>query len=592
MFGFSVRTLANGLGSPRSTGSPGSASGSPSRPDSPKGHEVGEIDTRAPFESVRAAVSLFGDSGSPRARPVTKKTKAEEQKLLEKEAQHHVILRELDHYKDQLQAAKAAKAEAARDLKSANETVQQLTNKLEALSESKQDAIQATEAAKARAMELEEKKSIQADLGVDAWKSDVDAERELYKSSSQELISSKQELTNLRQDFDAALEAKLAAFQEAENAAQAAQANQETREQLLGEVAVLNKTLEQVKLASLQAEEDHMKLIAEKEIHLIVHKTAKEAAEEEIERLKHEYGDDENLQEKLEETSVATEVLQEQLKGVRASDLNSLTELQSELNAARKELKESTDEEAVIRNFVLSLTLQLEEARKKLPESDKIALEAETKVEQLQFDLENTKAELDAAMSRDIISETQAQLNKLLKDAEKDRSEAEKITKEVESLWEEAEAAKVASKEVDEKLEMAIKEAEAAKVASKQADDQIYNSPRGDVDKDSGSIPIRKIKLSTEEFKSMNNKIEESTKQADEKEAILMAQIQSLTDRKNEVQKKIEELLKECEATQSEIEDAEKQAEVAEVAKSVVKKELGKWLETGHGEATSIPEEK
>lgn len=82
MFGFTVKTLQNGFGSPRSPSSlPSPAAHGrvepPAVSSSPKA-DVGEIDTRAPFESVKAAVSLFGEVLSPRARPVTKKTKAEE----------------------------------------------------------------------------------------------------------------------------------------------------------------------------------------------------------------------------------------------------------------------------------------------------------------------------------------------------------------------------------------------------------------------------------------------------------------------------------------------------------------------------------
>ena len=84
MFGFSVKNLQNGFGSPRSPTPSTIARVESSSPQT----DVGEIDTRAPFESVKAAVSLFGESISPRARPVTKKTKAEEVPQL-----YHYIMR-------------------------------------------------------------------------------------------------------------------------------------------------------------------------------------------------------------------------------------------------------------------------------------------------------------------------------------------------------------------------------------------------------------------------------------------------------------------------------------------------------------------
>ncbi|KAH6775850.1 hypothetical protein C2S52_013411 [Perilla frutescens var. hirtella] len=581
MFGFTVRTLQNGFGSPRSPSSVASpAHGrveSSTVSSSPKA-DIGEIDTRAPFESVKAAVSLFGEVISPRARPVTKKTKAEEQKLLEKETQHHMVIKELEYYKDQLRNADAAKAQAREDLQRANRTLQELTGKLENLSESKQLAIKATETAKRRTRELEVQQSI-AQLGNEAWKLDLNVERERYKASSGELIAGKQELANLRQDFDAALAAKLGAFQRIEDARQAAKASQEKQNLLAKEVAMLRQALDQVKFDSMQAQEEHLKLIAEKEVHLLVHKSAKEVAEKEIKCLRDVYGPEENLPRKLEEATEAIKVLQEQLNDVRAHDLNSLQTAVTELDCARKELLQLVAEEVSLHSSVESLELQLDGVKRVRYECEKKTLEAEARIEQMKADLEEKKIELEVARSRNVREEMETALQKLLEEAEMNRVEAEKLQKDVEQLRLQAETANITAKETDEKLQIALKEAEAAKTAEKLADEQIRNSPGSDDAgnlKGSGPGSTRKIRLSVEEFKTMNHKIEECRTIADSKVASLMADMQKITANQNEMLQKMEKIWKENEDIQLEIEDALKRADVAEAAKKVVEGELQK----------------
>ncbi|XP_073297339.1 WEB family protein At5g55860-like [Primulina huaijiensis] len=563
MFGFNVRTRHSGPASPRSVGSPVSA-GSPAIMETPRATnspraDTGEIDTSAPFQSVKAAVSLFKDVGSPKSMPVNKKSKADE-RVLEKETQHHMMLRKLDYYKDQMRNAETAKAQALRELQRANRTMVDLTNKLETLSESKQDAIRSTEAAKNRATHLEKQKFMRAQLGSDAWKIDVDNERELYKASAGELIAAKQELTNLRQDFDAAIEGKLAAFQQAEDAQHAIKVNEERQSQLSNEVAALMETLDQVKTASSQAIEAHMRIMEEKEALLQNHKTGKEEVGEEMKRLMEEYEPEEVLEEKLEATTKAIRVMREQLNTVRESDLSSLATVASELDDAKWALQEVIGEEKAIQSSVESLKLELEGLKRERSESEQKALETESAIQQMQTDVEKIKTE-------------------------KTILEAEVMRRDAESFKQEAESARIAAKEAEEKLEIALKEAEAAKLAEKLADDQIRNSPRTDDADSRGSGSMRKIKLSVEEFESMKKKIENLINKADVNVATAMAQVEIVNTNERQVVTKVDEILKEMADIQSETEDALKRAEMAEAAKKVVEGELLKWRREERSEA-------
>ncbi|KAL6567568.1 hypothetical protein OROGR_001236 [Orobanche gracilis] len=566
MSGFTVKARQNGPGSLRA-------------PNSPRAEQVREIDTTAPFQSVKAAVSLFGEVGSARTRPVTRRSNSDE-RVLEKETQHQMMLRELDYYKDQLKNAETTKAQALKDLHRANRTLHQLTTKLENLSESKQASVKAAEAARTRARELEEQRALRAQLGNDAWKADLVKERELYKASTAELTASKQELENLRQDFDSDLEQKLFALQKAEDAQRTAQTNQERQTQLAKEVEALRQALTELKEASRRAEEEHYEIIAAKENLLVARKSAKEEAEREIKRLRDEYEPADTLQEKLDETMEEVEVLQEQLVDIRASDLYSLKITFSNLEKSRKALEEAAEEEKSLQCVIDSMKQQLEEVKSERSELEQKASRVESTIEQMQAELEKRRTELEAAMSG-CASIMQSSIDKLTVEAKSVRREAEESTKKAKLLKLEAEASRIATRETEEKLKIALEEAEAAK---KLADDRIYNYPKSGSADSGNSGSNRKIRLSVEEFESMNKKIDGCRNEADLKVATAMAQVETITASEKVILEKLKVIVMENEAMQSEIKDAIKKAEMAEAAKTIVENELQKWRKNEENE--------
>lgn len=576
MFGFQIRTRQNVASSP--TPRTPKSSISPGISTSPKGSPtatVGEIDTRAPFQSVRAAVNLFGEA-SPKSGKPKFRTKTNEERVLEKETQLHWTLKELDKYKELLKSAESTKAQARRELDKANESLQELTNKLEMISEGKQAAIETTEAAKAEAQRIIDKiKSNQSEVINDGWKEDVDNERNQYKMSANELISIKQELTSLKQDFDAALEAKLAAFQQAADAQHAAKVNHEKMVELAKEVGDMRETLHRVKLASEKAHEEHLNLIEEKEAVIESKRKAKDELDLKIQSLskEHQLSELRIIGQKLEEKSEAINVLEEQLREVRVADMETLDNAKLEVEEAKKRLEEIKEEEASLGNVVETLKQDLEKVKRDIS----LLRGDDLKREQQQADLDKIKMEIAEATEEltkatNSIEELELKIKETMAEAEKAKKEEQDLKKQEETLRKQSEKSENANKEAEEKLEVALRELEKAKAAEELANDQIRKR------KDSGSaMDANKIRLTAQEYEALKRKGEEAGKAADSKVATAMSQVETIKKKERQTVMRLEKSMEEAKDIEVELSDALKMAEMAEAAKQAIESELRKW---------------
>ncbi|KAH7838930.1 hypothetical protein Vadar_032867 [Vaccinium darrowii] len=546
------------VGSPRSIGSPRLTA------------QVGEIDTNAPFQSVKAAVSLFGEgSSSPTAKPVVKRPKTAEERDLEKETQLQLVLRELEKFKDHLKTAETTKAQAQGELEKANITLQELTRKLEIAGDSKQAAIAATEAAKSQAKLLEE--------STKSRKQHADAEREEYKASAAELVLVKQELTDIRRDFDEALGIKLSASQEEANAQNATKINIERLDELSKEITTTREALSQVMLSTLQARQEKAKTTEEKEVYLDSRRLSKEEVEKKILLLKEQGSDSKlsgNLEEKLEETTKAIAVLQ---------DLQSLRKVDLELQCSKNALKEVLQNESLLRGLVNSLNLEMNEVKRELSQTKEKETQFEYAAKNLQAEVNRSKMELEELLAEE--SKRENALNnesltvQLLSETENARLDVEETRKRIEELKQEAETARNEANEMEEKLQVALKEAEAAKAAAKLASDQIHTtaSCTHDAVDVTGSDSRDKIKLSAEDFESWSRRVKEYEKLAQMKVKDAMAEVERSKESDRGAVKRLATNLKEIKDTEAATEDALHKAEMAEAAKRAVEGELQKW---------------
>jgi hypothetical protein len=464
---------------------------------------------------------------------------------LAKETQLLLAKRELSKIKQQLGSSETTKARALAELEKAKRTLQDLTTKLKTVSESKQLVIEAAESVKNQAKKMEAEKSRNVD-GCEDWKEEVEHARKMYMATITKLDAAKQELTKIRQDFDAALEAKLAAFQQAAEAQRSANINTEKGCELSKEIAAMQSSTEHLKLATLQAQQEQGKMVAEKDACLQSYKSKKEEAEKKLLSMKEEVDleSTRNLEAMFAETSAEIEVLQEEMKKAHAYGMDTVRVVTSKLAEATKTLQEVAKEESSLRSSVSSLGLELEDVKKEQAECQ-------------------AKAEVE---EKELLSK------------------AEEMKRTANELKQEAEATRIASEEAEKKLELVLKEAEEAKAAEQRALSEMKNfSEKQDGRLSSNSQQGAYIKLTVEEFESLNRKVKEYQILAENKEEAAMAHLEAIDAITSQADRKLEANLKAIEEIKVATEFALKKADMADSARTVVEGELRRWRQEQKG---------
>ncbi|MBA0598845.1 WEB family protein At1g12150 [Gossypium raimondii] len=526
---------------------------------SPKA-EVGEIDTRAPFQSVKAAVSLFGEVAVTKERRTPRRSRLSSENVIDKETQLLLAEKEFNNMKQKLESAEATKAKAESELESAKKTLQDLAEKLKAVTESKQSAIEATEAVREQGTQLEFQKP-QNNQECEGRKKELESAREQYIAVATELDAKKQELNKVRQDFDTALEVKLAAFQQAAEAQLSAKMHSERVTELTKQITVMKEAIKQVKFATQQVYKEQESIAADKEMLQKSYESAKEEAEKKLKAAREAYDPElaRSLEEKLKETTEEVEALQDEMKKVHAMEMDSVRVLTSELNEATTTLQMVADEECSLRNLVSSIRMELEEVKRQQRESE------------MKIQNESEKEALSA--------DHNIRLQQLLLETENARNETQQMKKNMETLKKEAEEAETAVKDLKQKLELALQQAEEAKAAEKKALDEMRLLEKG--------TGRGKIKISKEEFEALKKKVEEYGNSSEQKIAAAMAELEAINASKNEADEKVVENLQAIEEIKAATEMAEKSAMTAEAAKSVLEGELRRRRQQEEVVATS-----
>ncbi|CAL1355908.1 unnamed protein product [Linum trigynum] len=530
------------------------------------GGEIGEIDTRAPFQSVKAAVSLFGEV-AVKARPSFRKTNSRlssssSENVLDKETQLLLCRREFEKYRHKLESAETAKARTNAELDRAKRTLEDLRTKLNSINQSKVSTLNAAEAIKQRAKTLEVAKS-QKDMGQSQRNKDLLEARERYAVTSEELNSAKQQLNKIRQDFDATLEAKWAAFQQAAEAQRSANMNAERAAELSKEIQAMRESGQHLKVAAVEAQERQQKCLAEKSRHVEAYKAAKEEVELHVQQLRKEFDPELVLvlDERLRETTAEIEDLQGRMKKAHASEMDSVKGITTELNQATRTLQEIAEEESNLRVRVNNIRMELENV--KMEKAQLMEKEAEREV-------------LEAEEKRAV--------KQLMSEAEAARREAEELQRTAWEHKEQADYARAMAKQAEEKLLVCTTEIEVARAAALRAHTEMKKMSESKTNEEISSNnnnSNKKMRISMTEYQALQKKLAESPAMAERTVAETMNQLESINTKSEEQARKLEANRKAIEEIKEATDIAMRSAEAAEAAKRAVEAELQKLREQG-----------
>ncbi|KAL9232430.1 hypothetical protein vseg_007544 [Gypsophila vaccaria] len=556
------------------------------------------IDTTAPFESVKEAVSKFGGIVDWKAHKVQT---VERRKIIEQELEK--VQQEMPLYKEQSEIAEQSKTQMLKDLENTKRLIEDLKLNLERVQIEERQAKQDSELAHLRVEEMEQGIAHEASV---AAKAQLEVAKARHEAAIADLKSVKEELQTLRKDYETLLTEKNDAEKKAEEAVLASKEVEKTVENLTIELISTKEQLQTAHAAHLEAEEhrigvvmamDQDKLNMEKELRL---------AEEDLVKLNAQIESAKDLKCKLNSASTLLADLKAELAAYMESKIsqeindsntvalgdNTRSEMQSAVVAANKELEDvklnivkATDEVNCLKVAATSLKTELEKEKLDLYNLRQREGMASIAVSSLEAELERIKSEIAVVQTmekeaREKMMELPKQLQQASQEAEEAKSAVELAQEELKRAKEEAEQAKAGANTMESRLLAAQKEIEAARASERLAaaaikalQDSESTETVNDEDSSTG------ITLSLEEYYALSKRAHEAEEEANTKVATAMSQIEVAKESESRSLTQLEEASREVEQRKEALRIAMEKAEKAKEGKLGVEQELRKWRE-------------
>ncbi|GMH13809.1 hypothetical protein Nepgr_015650 [Nepenthes gracilis] len=559
----------------------------------------GLIDTAAPFESVKEAVSKFGRIADWKAHKIQI---VERRKLIEAELEN--MQEEIPLYKMKSEAAEEAKMQVLKELESTKRLIEEFKLNLERAETEEHQAKQDSELANLRVEEMERGIADEASV---AAKAQLEVAKARHATAVSELKSVKSELKVLHEEYASLLTEQDVAVKRAELAVSESKEVEKTLEELTIELISAKESLESAHAAHVEAEERRIGAAMAREQDSLTWDKELKVAEEDLDNLNQRIQSAKELKSKLDTASSLLATLKAELVAYMESKCDQETdesatdksvgqekkthmEMQVTVAAAKGELEEvklsiekATEEVSCLKVAATSLKSELEKEKSELANLKQREGMASIAVASLEAELERIKSEIALVQKRnkeakDKMLELPKQLQHASQEADKAKLSAEWAHEELKKVKEEAEQAKAGFSTMESRLLAAQKEIEAARAAEKLAFAAIKalqesESARNINDKDSATG----ITLSLEEYYELSRRAHEAEEQANMKVAVAVSQIEVAKESESKTLNQLEQINREVAEKKESLRIAMGKDEKAKEGKLGIEQELRNW---------------
>lgn len=474
------------------------------------------------------------------------------------EAQLHLAKKNLKNLKEQLKNAEITRIRALEELENTKQTVDDMTQKLKTINDSKEVAVLVTQTEKEKLQSMLDEMISSGQTEIDdPWKEELENDRKKSTVAIAELGAAKHDLRRIKQDFASSTVAKNIAFQKEEDAKRMANINADRANHLSKEITSVQKSIAHVKSASVQAKQQSPPVLGintnmKSQMHLL------EEAEIKNFGLRKDFDLEASvtLEAKLAETNEEIRSVQKKMESEKITELDYHKNITTELSNAKGVLQKLAEEEIVLRNSLNCLILELESVKLKHSELKEKEAQTDSIFRNLNADLLKCKYELEKAIAEETkVKETSDDLiSPIISGIALESGKARTLA---EFLKESDVFQNSPVKEEKNILNVTLRNAESAKSAEKDVLNVIKKLSEAD-----GAT----VTISSEKYESLHRKINEYETFAKMKVTEAKTVIHVVGVSKNELLKKTEAIRREINEVKLKTKDALKIAEMTERA--------------------------